>query len=246
MAVARQRDLIIAWANEYIRDYASDEKVFQFGDGEPPIRVAFGERPSPFSPKYMMDKTYEGDLTEVPPEDRPPVAPVFFSFRVMVGIGMLFIALAATGLVLLLLGRLFAYPLYLKALIAASPLGFFAVIAGWVTTEIGRQPWVVAGLMRTADSGSATVQTSEVATSLALFSVVYLLLLLVFIGVILGLIRKGPTTGPEPWTRLKTPAGMPASSTISAKRIADKGDNSLGFRMTVQPAASAGPTLAVI
>ena len=146
---------------------------------------------------HELDGELKG-LTEVPPEDRPPVAPVFLSFRVMVGIGMLFIALAATGLVLLLLGRLFAYPLYLKALIAASPLGFFAVIAGWVTTEIGRQPWVVAGLMRTADSGSATVQTSEVATSLALFSVVYLLLLLVFIGVILGLIRKGPTTGPEP------------------------------------------------
>ncbi|MEN8821319.1 MAG: cytochrome ubiquinol oxidase subunit I, partial [Abyssibacter sp.] len=137
-------------------------------------------------------------LTEVPAEDRPPVAPVFFSFRVMVGIGLLFLLLAYVGVWLLWRRRLYVQRSYLRALIAASPLGFFAVIAGWLTTEIGRQPWVVAGLMRTADSGSPTVQASEVATSLALFIGVYSLLLIVFIGVVLMLIRKGPSQGPEP------------------------------------------------
>ena len=137
-------------------------------------------------------------LTEVPAEDRPPVAPVFFSFRVMVGIGLLFLLLAYVGVWLLWRRRLYVQRSYLRALIAASPLGFFAVIAGWLTTEIGRQPWVVAGLMRTADSGSPTVQASEVATSLALFIGVYSLLLIVFIGVVLMLIRNGPSQGPEP------------------------------------------------
>lgn len=137
-------------------------------------------------------------LTEVPAEDRPPVAPVFFSFRIMVGIGLLFLVLAYVGVVLLWRRRLYAHPSYLRAMIAASPLGFVAVIAGWITTEIGRQPWVVAGLMRTADSGSPTVTAAEVATSLALFVGVYSLLLVVFIGVVLVLIRKGPEQGAEP------------------------------------------------
>ena len=112
--------------------------------------------------------------------------------------GLLFLLLAYTGLWLLWRRRLYSQRGYLRMLVTASPLGFVAVIAGWITTEIGRQPWVVAGLMRTADSGSPTVQASEVATSLALFIGVYSLLLVVFIGVVLMLIRKGPSQGPEP------------------------------------------------
>ena len=68
LAIARQRGLIAAWANEYIRDYVTDAKVFDLGPDAPPIRIAFGERPNPMSLAYMMDKSYEGDLTEVPLE----------------------------------------------------------------------------------------------------------------------------------------------------------------------------------
>ena len=68
MAIARQRGLIAAWANEYIRDYNTDAKVFDISEGAPPVRIAYGERPSPTSMSWMMDKTWEGDLTEVPLE----------------------------------------------------------------------------------------------------------------------------------------------------------------------------------
>ena len=68
MAIARQRGLIAAWANEYIRDYNTDAKVFDLSEGAPPVRIAYGERPSPTSMSWMMDKTWEGDLTEVPLE----------------------------------------------------------------------------------------------------------------------------------------------------------------------------------
>ena len=66
MACARQRGLIAAWANEYVRDYATDEKVFDLSPGAPPVRIAYGERPSPTSWGWISDRTWEGDLTEVP------------------------------------------------------------------------------------------------------------------------------------------------------------------------------------
>ena len=66
LAVARQRDLIIAWANEYVRAYKTDEKVFNFAPDAPPIRIAYGDRPSPTSWNWITDITWEGDLTEVP------------------------------------------------------------------------------------------------------------------------------------------------------------------------------------
>lgn len=150
---------------------------------------------------HELDGEVQG-LTEVPPEDRPPVAPVFWSFRVMVGIGVLFLLLAWLGVSQLMRGRLFDTTgfnrLYLRGLILASPLGFVAVIAGWLVTEIGRQPWVVYGLMRTADSGSDTVTAGEVATSLSLFTVIYALLLVVFVWVVLRLMRSAVGTGPQP------------------------------------------------
>lgn len=149
---------------------------------------------------HDLDGEVQG-LTEVPPEDRPPVAPVFWAFRVMVGIGMLFLLLAWSGVAQWLRGQLHnpsgLNRRYLQALILASPLGFVAVIAGWLVTEIGRQPWVVYGLMRTADSGSGSVTAGEVATSLSLFSIIYALLLAVFIWVVLRLVRTAVGTGPQ-------------------------------------------------
>lgn len=66
LAIQRQRGLIIAWANEYIRDYSTDAKVFNLGSGAPPVRIAYGERPSPTDMRWIMDRTWEGDITEVP------------------------------------------------------------------------------------------------------------------------------------------------------------------------------------
>ena len=94
-------------------------------------------------------------LKDVPAGDRPPVAIPFFAFRIMVGIGLhpaggsLHRQRAARG------GRLYRNDLYLRACEWVAPLGFVAVLAGWVTTEVGRQPWTVYGLLRTAEFGVA-------------------------------------------------------------------------------------------
>jgi cytochrome d ubiquinol oxidase subunit I len=134
-------------------------------------------------------------LNEVPRADQPPVAPVFFAFRVMVGLGFIFLLLAATGVLLWLRGRLDDQRLYLMALRLSFPLGFIATIAGWLVAEIGRQPWVVHGLIRTSDAVSP-ISAGAVATSLTLFVLVYGVLLATYIVFCTKLAKRGPTPLP--------------------------------------------------
>lgn len=94
-------------------------------------------------------------LKEFAPGERPPVAPPFFGFRVMVGLGLLMLLLAAAGLLLWRGGRMFRTRWYLQFWRLMTPSGFIALLAGWYVAEIGRQPWVVYGLMRTEDAVSA-------------------------------------------------------------------------------------------
>lgn len=134
-------------------------------------------------------------LKEVRAEDRPMVATVFWSFRVMVGCGLVMILLAWTGVYLWWRGKLDRSRLYLRLLCLSGPLGFLAVLAGWVTTECGRQPWTVYGLLRTADSASP-VAAVDVAASLSLFVVVYGLLFYAFLRFFAFLVRRGPDAPP--------------------------------------------------
>jgi len=120
--------------------------------------------------------------------------PVFFAFRLMVGIGLVLIALGLTGAWLWWRRRLFTARWYLKLGSLAWPLGFVAILAGWETTETGRQPWIVYGLLRTADAASP-VSAAAVATSLALFVVVYCAVFSMGIWYIHRLIDKGPSPG---------------------------------------------------
>jgi cytochrome d ubiquinol oxidase subunit I len=99
--------------------------------------------------RHSWDGLFKG-LDEFKPEDRPPVWGPFFGFRIMVAIGLWLILLAFTGAILWWRDRLFESRLYMRAAALSWQLGFIAVIAGWVTTEVGRQPWVATGLMRTA------------------------------------------------------------------------------------------------
>lgn len=131
-------------------------------------------------------------LKEWPPDQRPPVAPPFYAFRIMVGIGLLMLATVLTGQYLRLKGRLFESDWFLRLLPWAAPLGFLAVLAGWITTEVGRQPWTVYGLMRTANSVSPSLTGADVGFSLAAYIVVYLLMFLTGIAVMAGLVRRGP------------------------------------------------------
>ncbi len=130
-------------------------------------------------------------LKSVSPSDRPPVLPPFFAFRIMVGIGLLMILAAFTGLVLWWRGQLFTTRWYLWPVQYAWWLGFAAVICGWIVTETGRQPWIAQGLLRTADAVSPLAAGTVTAT-LALFALVYGVVGSLGLYYINRLIARGP------------------------------------------------------
>ncbi|HLF11987.1 MAG TPA: cytochrome ubiquinol oxidase subunit I, partial [Gammaproteobacteria bacterium] len=140
--------------------------------------------------KHDLNAAVTG-LKEFSKADRPPVPWVFYSFRVMVGIGVLMLLIAWPGLVQLLRGKLTETRWLLRVLPWMIPSGFVALLAGWVTTETGRQPYVVYGLMRTADAVSE-VPGASVATTLLLFLLVYGGVFGAGIYYIARLIRTGP------------------------------------------------------
>ena len=131
-------------------------------------------------------------LKEWPADQRPPVGPPFFAFRVMVGIGVIMLLVVIVGQVLQLRGRLWDSIWFLRLCQLTAPLGFVAVIAGWITTEVGRQPWTVYGVLRTADSVSPSLTGANVAWSLAFYIVVYLIMFPTGIAFMAGLVRRGP------------------------------------------------------
>lgn len=131
-------------------------------------------------------------LTQWPADQRPPVIIPFFSFRIMVGLGLLMLGLVAASLWLRYKGRLFNAKIFLLCCQWAAPLGFLAVIAGWVTTEAGRQPWTVYGLLRTAESVSPSLTGVDVLLSLLGYLVVYLIIFPFGILLMARVVRKGP------------------------------------------------------
>jgi cytochrome d ubiquinol oxidase subunit I len=123
--------------------------------------------------RHHVDGVVPG-LKDFRREDRPPVAIPFFSFRLMVGIGLAMLALTIAGLYLWRRDRLATARRFQALCIAAMPLGFVAVIAGWVTTEVGRQPWVVYGLLRTRDAVTPSLHAGDVVLSLAVYVAAYI------------------------------------------------------------------------
>ncbi|MBR1212307.1 cytochrome ubiquinol oxidase subunit I [Bradyrhizobium sp. JYMT SZCCT0180] len=140
--------------------------------------------------KHDLDGEVPG-LDQVAPEDRPPVAIVFYSFRLMIGLGVFMVLLAFTGLFLRLRGKLQSSRLFHRLCVLGTPAGFVAILAGWVVTEVGRQPWTVHGLLRTRDSTSL-VGREVVATSLGLFVLVYGILMVAFLFYLARVIAHGP------------------------------------------------------
>ena len=133
-------------------------------------------------------------LTSVPPQDRPPLLNVFFGFRIMLAVGSFMIAAALFGAWLMWRGRLFDTRWFLRIIAQTWWVGFVGVIAGWVVTESGRQPWIVHGILRTADAISP-VAGSSIAVTLALFVIVYGIIFAMGIYYINRLIAWGPPTG---------------------------------------------------
>ncbi len=130
-------------------------------------------------------------LTAVPRDERPPVAPVFYAFRVMVGIGTAMLLLTIVSLWAWRRRWLFESKWLLNTWRLMAPSGFIAVLAGWFVVEIGRQPWAIQGLLRTADAVSDIDRTSVI-VSLVAFVIAYAVVFGAGGGYILKMIRKGP------------------------------------------------------
>ena len=140
---------------------------------------------------HSLDGGIKG-LKNWPPDERPPVAPPFFAFRVMVGLGMIMLAIVAVSWWLRARRRLFDTNWFLRVCTYAAPSGFIAVLAGWTTTEVGRQPWTVYGLLRTADSVSPSLTGFDVLLSLLGYGVVYLIMFPAGILLMARIVRGGP------------------------------------------------------
>ena len=137
-------------------------------------------------------------LKDWPPDQRPPVWPVFFAFRIMVGIGFLMLGVVALGGVLWWRNRLFETTWFLRLCQWVAPLGFVAVIAGWTTTEVGRQPWTIYGLLRTSQSVSPSLTGPDVLLSLLAYMAVYLIMFPAGVAVMARIIREGPVAQTAP------------------------------------------------
>ena len=168
---------------------------------------------------HSLDKQVPA-LKEFAAEDRPNATIVFWTFRVMVGLGLLMILTGIWGLWLRLRGTLFENRVFLHVALWMGPSGLIALLAGWFTTEIGRQPWIIHGLMRTADASSGQ-SFAQLSLTLGLFVVVYFALFGVGLGYMLRLVRKGPISDEG-----KAPgSGGPGQQRTPARPLSAAGDS---------------------
>jgi cytochrome d ubiquinol oxidase subunit I len=152
--------------------------------------------PPPFGSLIGADSLTAGEtgLNSIAPENRPPVLIPFFSFRIMVGCGLVMLGLAWLGSYLSFRYRLAYIRPMLWLTFLSFPLPFVAIITGWFTAEVGRQPWVVYGVLRTADAVTPFLTTRQATISLAIFCAVYAFIFLFGTFYIYRLIRTGPAT----------------------------------------------------
>jgi cytochrome d ubiquinol oxidase subunit I len=164
---------------------------------------------------HSLDGVIKG-LKSFPKQDRPPVAVVFWAFRVMVGLGVLMFGFGIWSLLLRRGGRIYDSRLLQRAAVALAPAGFLSILAGWTVTEVGRQPFTVYGMLRTVDSTSP-IGVPGVAISLAAFAIVYLLVFGAGLYFLLVMVSRPPVAGepgPTPDQPMRSagitpgPAGM--------------------------------------
>ena len=149
----------------------------------------------------------EVGLDTFPPEDRPPVIIPFFTFRIMVGMGLIMLAVSWLGVLLHWRGRLESTRWFLWAAFLSFPSGFIAVLAGWFTAEVGRQPWVVYGLLRTKDAITPSLTTRDVLLSLTAYVAVYAVIYAFGLRYIYRLLRDGPADAVTPASAATRPMG---------------------------------------
>lgn len=164
--------------------------------------------------KHDLNAPLDG-LDTIAPENQPPVAIVFWTFRIMVGLGFLMLALGAFSLFARWRGKLYDWPILHRFALVMGPSGLIAVLAGWFTTEVGRQPFTVYGLLRTGESASP-LAAPAVGTSLMIFVVVYFIVFGLGTYYILRLMAKPPSTDETapPREPIRTAGITPAPATL--------------------------------
>jgi cytochrome bd ubiquinol oxidase subunit I len=185
-------------ALQQIRAAKSDAEV------SPQLRATFEDN-SAYLGYALLLKRYVDDPRQATPEQIqkagwdlvPPVFSLYWAFRIMVGLGIFFIALTATFFVLSTRRRLDAHPWLLKLAVIAIPLPWLAAELGWIVAELGRQPWVIEGVLPTAVAVSNIGATTLLLTILG-FVAIYTVLFVVEMKLMLKAIRKGPAEGPLP------------------------------------------------
>ncbi len=167
---------------------------------------------------HKLDGEIKG-LKDFAPQDRPPVAVVFWAFRVMVTLGLLMAAFGLGSLVLRRRGRIYTNVWLQRGMVAMAPAGFLAILAGWTVTEVGRQPFTVYGLLRTIDSVSP-IGLPGVATSLAAFAVVYFLVFGAGVAFLLTMVSRPPIPGepgPSPEQPMRSSGITPGPVAMAAE-----------------------------
>jgi cytochrome d ubiquinol oxidase subunit I len=162
----------------------------------------------------------EVGLEAFPPQDRPPVVIPFLAFRLMVGMGLIMVAVSWFGLWLRWRGKLDNTRWFLWVALLSFPTGFVAVLCGWFTAEVGRQPWVVYGLLRTEDAVTPSLQTGDVVFSLLAYIAVYAVIYSFGLYYIFRLLRDGPSAaaeGPGDSTLARVPAVAMQATPIGAE-----------------------------
>jgi cytochrome d ubiquinol oxidase subunit I len=156
-------------------------------------------------------------LDKFKPEDRPPVVLTFHAYHIMIALGMFFIGITLFASFLLWRGVLFDQRWLLKIFVVSIVLPYAANQFGWMAAEVGRQPWVVYGLLRTSDAISKSVKASEVALSIAMFGVIYALLLLLYLYIMTKKIQHGPDEPADVATALGSQPSVEVYSNATMK-----------------------------
>ena len=176
-------------------DTASPAPLTLFGIPDDKAGVMHEEIAVPWLGSLVLTHSLDGaikGLKDWPADQRPPVGPPFFAFRIMVACGFVMLALVLWGNLLRRGDRLVRSVGFLRCCQGAAVLGFVAVLAGWTTTEVGRQPWTVYGLMRTADSVTPSLTGWNVLATLVGYVIVYLIMFPGGAWVMARIIRQGP------------------------------------------------------
>ncbi len=139
---------------------------------------------------FDFNATVKG-LNEFPEDQRPPVFLPFVSYHIMILLGVLFIAVSLFSGFLLVKNKIWDSRWFLRILVFAIPLPHLANESGWVTAEVGRQPWVVYGVLRTSEAVSLVVPPGQILFSLIMFGLIYLLLFIIFVKILLKIVKKG-------------------------------------------------------